>query len=432
MSLLVCRPIASFRNWSGGVGLRVLLVADWRSPLARGWADQLATLRHDVHVLSSHPHLTHLADGVTVARVPLALAGLMSPGVEAQSVSRGSKTSITGTLKRSAWLRNAAMNHVAARDLSRHLPRLHAELLRFDPHIVHALRIPFEGMFVGLAPKHRPLAISVWGNDFLIRGPASRINRRLTRRAVLAADGLHADCQRDLDEASRWGLDANAAKLLAPTNGGADMTPADVAHVAELRRRYRLPSREHVVLNPRGWRSYVRTSEYISALPEVARAYPDAVFLFADMAGNSEVAARLAALGLADRCRLLPKANPSEMRALFTLAGVSASPSMFDGTPNTLLEAMAAGSLPVAGDIPSIREWLVHHRNGVLCNPLSPDSIARSLIEALEGKRIDPQWRKVNAELVSSRAERQAMLPRIDDFYNQLLDSHKRRSSSDS
>ena len=31
---------------------------------------------------------------------------------------------------------------------------------------------------------------------------------------------------------------------------------------------------------------------------------------------------------------------------------------MHDGTPNTLLEGMACGCLPVAGDLDSIREWL--------------------------------------------------------------------------
>jgi hypothetical protein len=42
------------------------------------------------------------------------------------------------------------------------------------------------------------------------------------------------------------------------------------------------------------------------------------------------------------------------------------SPAIHDGTPNSLLEGMACGCFPVAGDLESIREWITHGQNGLL------------------------------------------------------------------
>lgn len=44
------------------------------------------------------------------------------------------------------------------------------------------------------------------------------------------------------------------------------------------------------------------------------------------------------------------------MAYLFRLADVTVSLSEDDGTPNTLLEAVACGCFPIAGDIESVRE----------------------------------------------------------------------------
>ena len=73
-----------------------------------------------------------------------------------------------------------------------------------------------------------------------------------------------------------------------------------------------------------------------------------------------------------------------DMAAQFRRAQIVASPSLHDGTPNTLLEGIACGCFPVAGDLESIREWITPKENGLLFDPKDPQSIAAALISALE------------------------------------------------
>lgn len=54
------------------------------------------------------------------------------------------------------------------------------------------------------------------------------------------------------------------------------------------------------------------------------------------------------------------------MAELFRLSSVAVSPSLHDGTPNTLLEAMDCGCIIVTGDIESVREWINDGENGSL------------------------------------------------------------------
>jgi glycosyltransferase involved in cell wall biosynthesis len=60
------------------------------------------------------------------------------------------------------------------------------------------------------------------------------------------------------------------------------------------------------------------------------------------------------------------------------------SPNIHDGTPNSLLEGIACGCFPIAGDLESIREWITHGKNGLLVDPNNAQSIADAILIALE------------------------------------------------
>ena len=76
-----------------------------------------------------------------------------------------------------------------------------------------------------------------------------------------------------------------------------------------------------------------------------------------------------AALGISESVRFLPAQDRSGMADLFCAATLTVSPSTHDGTPNTLLEAMACGSFPIVGDLASLREWIEPGVNGLAVDP---------------------------------------------------------------
>jgi glycosyltransferase involved in cell wall biosynthesis len=97
------------------------------------------------------------------------------------------------------------------------------------------------------------------------------------------------------------------------------------------------------------------------------------------------------------------------------------SPSTHDGTPNSLLEAMACGTFPVCGDLESIREWINHGENGLLVDPTNPTALADGIVWALKDSAMRKQAAKINAQIVAERADYERNMERAKAFYQSLL-----------
>ena len=100
-------------------------------------------------------------------------------------------------------------------------------------------------------------------------------------------------------------------------------------------------------------------------------------------------------------------------------------PSLYEGQPKTLIEAMAMG-MPVLGtDVPGIREVISHGDNGWLCL-----SDVASLNEAVKNLITDSEKRKKLGEGARRTVEMNYSLDKIVDMEINLIRDllkHKRR-----
>jgi glycosyltransferase involved in cell wall biosynthesis len=119
--------------------------------------------------------------------------------------------------------------------------------------------------------------------------------------------------------------------------------------------------------------------------------------------------------------RCLPAVQHRMLGEIFRLAEISVSPSEHDGTPNTLIEAMACGCLPVAGDIESVREWVDPGANGLLFNPRDPVSIAETVLKGLADEGLRRRARESNPSTVANRANRRSVAEAARAAYGRLL-----------
>jgi glycosyltransferase involved in cell wall biosynthesis len=313
------------------------------------------------------------------------------------------------------------------RELQWHMRKVRRVIAAFSPDVVHAMRIPFEGMLASQAiPTEFPLLVSVWGNDFTLHATRRPLMKRLTRDTLRRADALHCDCERDLRLAHELGFDHDKPTLVLPGAGGVQQNlfapgGADV----QLRRRLNIPHGAPVIINPRGFRAYVRNDKFFDAMPRVLKTLPDAVFICNGMAGNSVAENWVESHGIAGNVRLLPTLPRNDMAGLFRIADISVSPSTHDGTPNSMLEAMSCGCFPVAGDIESVREWITDGVNGLLCDATNADSQATAMIRALDDVSLRERAKKINLKLISERAEYNAVMQRAEAFYYDVIESHK-------
>src|SRR5690606_29233045 len=104
--------------------------------------------------------------------------------------------------------------------------------------------------------------------------------------------------------------------------------------------------------------------------------------------GEEQAIKRIRELGIESSVELLGLIPSNQIADMYRRAQILVSPSIHDGTPNTLLEGMACGCFPVAGDLESIREWITPNENGLLFDANDPQSIASALIQAIENKSL--------------------------------------------
>jgi len=100
---------------------------------------------------------------------------------------------------------------------------------------------------------------------------------------------------------------------------------------------------------------------------------------------------------------------------------VVVSPTTHDGTPNSLLEALACGCFPVAGDLDSIREWITPGKNGLLVDATNPQALADAILRGLNEPGLRKEAAGINAAVIAERAEYGHNMARAAEFYQKLV-----------
>jgi glycosyltransferase involved in cell wall biosynthesis len=389
--------------------MHILILADGRSPITKSWLKTLQPLGHRISLVSSFP--CDPIDGVELAAVlPVAFArfGGSQAGSGVKPAAR------KGLIARFRPIL-AGVRHALGPWTTPYYQRKFQQVVEgLQPDLVHALRIPYEGMVAAATPAQYPLIISTWGNDFTLHAPANALMGRLARQAMTRADALMSDTAQDIERARDWGFAAGKPSLVVVGNGGLDLEK--IARISRQIER----TKPVQVINPRGLRSYVRSDTFFKAIPLVLAKHPDTQFMCVSMAGQKETLDWVEKLGIQHNVKLLPFLSQDELFREYAKSTISVSISEHDGTPNSLLEAMAFGCLPVCGDLPSISEWITPGVNGALVNPSSPEQAADAINALLSDPDCSRGWAAHNQKLVKERADRQKLPGLLDDFYKQV------------
>ena len=101
-------------------------------------------------------------------------------------------------------------------------------------------------------------------------------------------------------------------------------------------------------------------------------------------------------------------------------ARVMLAPSLVDGIPNVLYEAMACGAFPVVSPIETISRVVVNEQNGFLARNLFPDEIAQALIRAMNDDTLVDETALHNLGLVEKLADRNTIGPKVVAYYESL------------
>ncbi len=402
----------------------ICFVADGRSPTARSWIQHTQSMGYRTSLISTFP--CQPLDGLTSFHIlPVAFSRFSGGGHPNRPIQESAPAAAVSRLKK--WVRRFAPLFQALRyylgplTLPRYA-RPYQNLLRtIQPDLVHALRIPFEGMLGSYTPHDVPFVAATWGNDLTLHARGSHLMGHFTQRCLTRADGLTSDTHRDVRLSHDWGLASDAPTLVVPGSGGLDLAAIQQAPLFK-DAAFELPQKGLRVVNPRGLRpGSVHQDVFFAAIPRVLADRPDTLFICPGLAGKKQAQNWISQLGISGQTRLLPKLSQTELWGLFKTSQLFVSPSSHDGTPNTLLEAMACGCFPIAGDIESLREWIPSGENGLLVNPRDPEALAEAILHVLDKPALRQQASQLNLDTIRNRAAQNATRPQIDHFYQQFL-----------
>jgi glycosyltransferase involved in cell wall biosynthesis len=404
--------------------VKILILADGRSATTRSWIRALARYDDEIHLITTYP-CDPVPELKSQVFLPLAFSHVGREGTKPLTTYNGKdmiskqKPMLGRIISRFRKLFLSLRYILGPVSLIFTQNQYLAILKKVQPDLVHALRIPFEGMLAAYTPKSFPVIVSTWGNDFTLHANKSIMMKNATRRAVKRVDGFLADCQRDIRLAKEWGLQDGIPAMFAPGSGGLDM------ELIRQKLASGIPN-ESAVINPRGIRPvYVHNDQFFQSLPEVLWRYPRLPVYCAAMRDELDAVKWIRALDLPENVQLLPAKPQDELWDYFLRSRVVVSPAIHDGTPNSVLESMALGCIPVAGDIETLREWIVDGENGLLVDPSDPAAIAKGILHALEDDELYARAKRINFQIIQEKADRDIVMPGVRFFYMKIIESKR-------
>jgi glycosyltransferase involved in cell wall biosynthesis len=99
-------------------------------------------------------------------------------------------------------------------------------------------------------------------------------------------------------------------------------------------------------------------------------------------------------------------------------AQVLLAPSLMDGIPNSMLEAMTVGAIPIVSPLESISSLVSGTENVIFARNLYPEEIAEALIQALSHSVENEKRIKNNFDLVSKNYNRDEISQQLISFYH--------------
>lgn len=241
---------------------------------------------------------------------------------------------------------------------------------RFHPDIINPHFASGYGFTTALSQvrKAAPVILHLWGSDILIVPSKSIIHRQKTAYALSHSDFVIGDSQHILDQASRiaklpqskiipWGIDRSLLEL----------------HKTD----YSLNNPVRIIV-PRPHEQVYNNAFLLRGLAEMVKS-GRIELAFPSWGGKLREFEKLARELADDRIGYYDKMDRERFLRYMSRFDIYLSGAISDSTPASLIEAMGLGLIPIAADIPGVREWLSWD-TGYLYQPFQ----ASHLVETIE------------------------------------------------
>ena len=196
----------------------------------------------------------------------------------------------------------------------------------------------------------------------------------------------------------------------------------------EYRRQFGLPETAKVVLGAGRLQAQKNFPGFLEAAVSLSRLLPEVRFVIAGDGPDRTSLENLAqGLGLADRVKFL--GFVTKMRELYLASDVLFFPSFFEGTPMTVLEAMASGLPIVASEIDGTAEILTDGVDALLAPAEQNQIFVQRLATILQDQPLARRLAEQALGKVREHYGAPAMVREVENLYLKHLAAGKRRQA---
>jgi glycosyltransferase involved in cell wall biosynthesis len=297
------------------------------------------------------------------------------------------------------------------------------------PDLIHTLGLePASYYYYDVRKKYNLEAIGKW--IVQVRGgPDLALNRLLPefsqkiRSVFRECDQVIADNRQNYEYALEMGLPRDRICDLGalPGSGGID--------VERLKSQWQEPpsARERIIVWPKAYECPQSKALPVFEALKLAWSWlaPCKICMFA---ADQETMLWFQALpqSIKDSSCISYRVPRDEVLASIVRARVMLAPSILDGVPNSLYEAMAGGAFPIVSPLETITPIVREGENVLFARNLYPEEIAAALVRAMSDDALVDQASRNNSTLVSQVANRASIIPKITGYYDRLSASKAR------
>jgi len=261
-----------------------------------------------------------------------------------------------------------------------------------------------------------PLVATAHGKSYY----ADRLRRRVAYRLVGRYAGRMIAVSEDVKRFLEQRVGVASDRIVVVPNGVPVHDPPSYERVSKLRKD--LDLNEHTrVIGTVGSLYPVKGHTYLidAALPVVHR-FRDVIFLVVGRGGlREQLEAQAQRLGVARYFRFV--GHRDDVSDLLGVCSVFVLPSLSEGMPLSLLEAMAAGVPPIATRVGGVNEVVQDGKTGLLVPPRDSHALAEGIMSLLNDGSLAKEIGESAREVAAGRFSLARMVQAYQEIYASLL-----------
>jgi glycosyltransferase involved in cell wall biosynthesis len=124
--------------------------------------------------------------------------------------------------------------------------------------------------------------------------------------------------------------------------------------------------------------------------------------------------------------KFIPSVEQSKLKELYQLSDIFILPSMSEGFPLTVLEAMASGLPIIVSDLPIYKKYLDAKNISIIQS--TPENIKNSIMELLSNKSKLKQMEKYSREVAMRKFSWEKNAKKLFEVYSEILNKNETKS----